>query len=81
MKTVDKAVQDVSVEPSVVLGKTSMPIHQLLKIGRGAVIELEATVDDDAWIYANNRLIARGEVVIVGEHVGVSITDTVVSER
>jgi len=65
----------------VVLGKTSMPIHQLLKMGRGAVIELEATVDDDAWIYANNRLIARGEVVIVGEHVGVSITDTVVSER
>ena len=65
----------------MVLGKTSMPIHQLLKMGRGAVIELEATVDDDAWIYANNRLIARGEVVIVGEHVGVSITDTVVSER
>ena len=57
-----------------------MPIHQLLKMGRGAVIELEVTVDDDAWIYANNRLIARGEVVIVGEHVGVSITDTVVSE-
>ena len=81
MKTVDKAVQDVSVELSVVLGKASMPIHQLLKMGRGAVIELEATVDDDAWIYANNRLIARGEVVIVGEHVGVSITDTVVSER
>ncbi len=65
----------------MVLGKASMPIHQLLKMGRGAVIELEVTVDDDAWIYANNRLIARGEVVIVGEHVGVSITDTVVSER
>jgi flagellar motor switch protein FliN/FliY len=65
----------------VVLGKASMPIHQLLKMGRGAVIELEVTVDDDAWIYANNRLIARGEVVIVGEHVGVSTTDTVVSER
>ena len=54
-----------------------MPIHQLLKMGRGAVIELEATVEDDAWIYANNRLIARGEVVIVGEHIAVSITDTV----
>ena len=80
MKTVDKAVQDVSVELSVVLGKALMPIHQLLKMGRCAVIELEETVDDDAWIYANNRLIARGGVVIVGEHVGVSITDTVVSE-
>ena len=71
------AVHDVSVEVSVVLGKASMPIHQLLKMGRGAVIELEATVEDDAWIYANNRLIARGEVVIVGEHIAVSITDTV----
>ena len=81
MRTVDKAVQGVSVELSVVLGKASMPFHQLLKMGRGAVIELEATVDDDAWIYANNRLIARGEVVIVGDHVGVSITDAVVSER
>ena len=81
MRTVDKAVQGVSLELSVVLGKASMPIHQLLKMGRGAVIELEATVDDDAWIYANNRLIARGEVVIVGDHVGVSITDAVVSER
>ena len=45
-------------------------------MGRGAVIELEATVEDDAWIYANNRLIARGEVVIVGDHIAVSITDT-----
>ncbi len=71
------AVHDVSVEVSVVLGKASMPIHQLLKMGRGAVIELEAPVEDDAWIYANNRLIARGEVVIVGEHIAVSITDTV----
>ena len=71
------AVHDVSVEVSVVLGKASMPIHQLLKMGRGAVIELVATVEDDAWIYANNRLIARGEVVIVGEHIAVSITDTV----
>ena len=61
---------------AVVLGKPSMPIYQLLKMGRGAVIELEATVEDDAWIYANNRLIARGEAVIVGDHIAVSITDT-----
>ena len=72
----EKAIHDVSVEVSVVLGKSAMPIHQLLKMGRGAVIELEATVEDDAWIYANNRLIARGEVVIVGDHLAVSITDT-----
>ena len=71
-----EAIHDVSVEVSVVLGKAAMPIHQLLKMGRGAIIEFEATVEDDAWIYANNRLIARGEVVIVGDHIAVSITDT-----
>jgi len=73
---VTKAVEEVKVEISVVLGRSTMPIHQLLKMGRGAVIELEAKVDDPAWIYANNKLIARGEVVIVGENVAVSITDT-----
>ncbi|MBM3517503.1 MAG: flagellar motor switch protein FliN [Alphaproteobacteria bacterium] len=72
-----KAINDVSVEISVVLGKAEMPINQLLKMGRGAVIELEALVEDDVWIYANNRLIARGEVVVVGDHIAVSITDSV----
>ena len=82
MQLGEKAIHDVSVEVAVVLGKAAMPIHQLLKMGRGAVIELEATVEDDAWIYANNRLIARGEVVIVGDHIVVSITDTMrTSER
>ena len=76
MELGQKAIHDVSVEVSVVLGKSTMPIHQLLKMGRGAVIELEATVEDDAWIYANNRLIARGEVVIGGDHLAVSITAT-----
>ena len=73
----DKAVQNVSVELSVVLGRTNMPIHQLLKMGRGAVIELDATVEDDAWVYANNRLIARGTVMVSGENVAVSITEKV----
>lgn len=74
-----KAVNDVDVEISVVLGKAVMPINQLLKMGRGAVIELNASLDDHAWIFANNKLIARGEVVIVGENVAVSITETCAS--
>ena len=73
----DKAVNDVEVEISVVLGKATMPVHQLLKMGRGAVIELDAGIEDHAWIFANNRLIARGEIVVIGENVAVSITDTV----
>jgi flagellar motor switch protein FliN len=78
MSEAEQAIQGVSVEISVVLGRSSMPIHQLLKMGRGAVIELDATVDDDAWVYANNRLIARGMVMVSGENVAVSITEKMV---
>lgn len=74
------AVDNVAVEISVVIGSTTMPIHQLLKMGRGAVIELSAGVEDHAWIYANKRLIARGEIVVSGENVSVQITDTVIDE-
>ena len=72
-----KAVDNVFVELSVVLGRSMMPIHQLLKMGRGAVIELDTTVNDPAMIYANERLIARGEVMVINDHVGITITDTV----
>lgn len=71
------AVETVTVEISVVIGNSLMPIHQLLRMGRGAVIELDAGVDDHAWVYANNRLIARGEILVNGENVSVQITDTV----
>lgn len=71
------AVEGVILEISVVIGRTTMPIHQLLKMGRGAVIELEASADDDVWIYANNRLIARGEILVNGENVAVHITETI----
>jgi flagellar motor switch protein FliN/FliY len=73
-----KAVNDVKVELSVVLGKATMPIHQLLKMGRGAVIELDAEIDDDAQVLANNQPVAKGEIVVVGENVGVAITDLTV---
>ena len=72
-----KAVDNVSVEIAVVLGKAVMPIHQLLKMGRGAVIELDSTVHDTALLYANNQLIARGEITVVEDHVAVLITETV----
>lgn len=74
--TVEMALSDVEVEISVVLGRAQMPIHQLLKMGRGAVIELDADVDDPAWILANDKVIARGEIVVTGEHVGISVLDT-----
>jgi len=75
-RALEKAVGDVDVDISVVLGRAQMPIHQLLKMGRGAVIELDANVEDYAWILANNEVIARGEIVVTGDYVGVSIVET-----
>ena len=54
-----KAIDSVKVEVSVVLGRAVMPIHQLLKMGRGAVIELETLQNDPVMVYANNRRIAK----------------------
>jgi flagellar motor switch protein FliN/FliY len=71
------AFDGVSLEISVVVGRTTMPVHQLLKMGRGAIIELDAGVDDFVWIYANNRLIARGEILVNGENVAVQVKETI----
>lgn len=73
----DKAIKGVDVEISVVLGKAIMPIHQLLKMGRGAVIELDTGVDDDAIVLANNQPIAYGEIIVVDDNIGISITDKI----
>ena len=67
-------VDNVEVEISVVLGRAEMSIRDLLKVGRGAVIDLDAGHDEECWILANGEPIARGAVVMVGEKVGVSIT-------
>ncbi len=67
-------LDSISVEISVVLGTAVMPIHQLLRMGRGAVIELNTSEDDDVQILANNTPVARGEVVLRGERIGISVT-------
>ncbi|GAK33090.1 MULTISPECIES: FliM/FliN family flagellar motor switch protein [Iodidimonas] len=68
------AIKRVVVDISVVLGRADMPVRQLLKMGRGAVIDLDAKHEDECWIYANGELIARGEIMMVGDRLGVSIT-------
>jgi flagellar motor switch protein FliN/FliY len=65
----------IGIEISVLLGATEVPIHQLLRMGRGAVIELEARDTDEVQILANNVPVARGQVVLRGDRVGVSITE------
>lgn len=68
------AVGRVTVDITVVLGRSVMPVRQLLKMGRGAVIDLDAKHEDECWVYANGELVARGEIMIIGDKVGVSIT-------
>jgi flagellar motor switch protein FliN len=75
------AVQDIPVQISVVLGKTTMQVHQLLKLGRGAVIELNKKVGEPVDIYINNRLVARGEVVVVEDRVGVTMTEIIKADK
>ncbi|MEM8986670.1 MAG: FliM/FliN family flagellar motor switch protein [Pseudomonadota bacterium] len=67
-------LKQVDVEIAVVLGRTTLPMQQLLRMGRGAVIELDAGQDDEVWILANNHPIARGDLVIQGDKVAVSVT-------
>lgn len=64
----------VEIELSVVIGRRTMPIHHLLRMGRGAVIELEASVNDEVEILANMIPIGRGEVVVDGDRITVEIT-------
>ena len=76
-----EAVYYIPVQVSAVLGKTSMQVSQLLKLGRGAVVELDRKVGEAIDIYVNNRLVARGEVVIVDERLGVTMTDIIKADR
>jgi flagellar motor switch protein FliN/FliY len=76
-----EAVYDIPVQISAVLGKSSMQVSQLLKLGRGAVVELDRKVGEAIDIYVNNRLVARGEVVVVEDRLGVTMTEIIKSER
>ena len=75
------AIYDIPVNVSAVLGRSTMQVSQLLKLGRGAVIELDRKVGEAIDIYVNNRLVARGEVVVVEDRLGITMTEIVKSER
>ena len=76
-----EAVYDVPVQVSAVLGKSSMQVHQLLKLGRGAVVELDRKIGEAIDIYVNNRLVARGEVVVIEDRLGITMTEIIKAER
>jgi len=76
-----EAVYDIPVQVSAVLGKSSMQVNQLLRLGRGAVVELDRKVGEAIDIYVNNRLVARGEVVVVDDRLGITMTEIIKTER
>jgi len=72
-----EAVFDVPVTVSAVLGKSAMEVSQLLKLGKGTIVELDRKVGEAIDIYVNDRLVARGEVVLVEERLGVTMTEII----
>lgn len=75
------AVYGIPVEVTAVLGKAEMQVSHLLKLGRGAVIELDRKVGEAIDIYVNNRMVARGEVVVVEDRLGITMTEIIKSDR
>jgi flagellar motor switch protein FliN/FliY len=76
-----EAVFDVPVQVSAVLGRARMEVGELLKLGPGTVLELDRKVGEAIDIYVNNRLVARGEVVLIEDKLGVTMTEVIKSER
>jgi flagellar motor switch protein FliN/FliY len=72
-----EALLDVEVEITVVLGTSMMPIAHVLKLGRGAVIELDRSVDEDIEVHANNRVVAKGEIIVIDDRLGVTLTEII----
>jgi len=72
-----EAVYDIPVQVSAVLGKSTMEVARLLRLGKGAVVELDRKVGEAIDIYVNNRLVARGEVVVLDERLGITMTEII----
>ena len=67
------SLENVSIDITVVLGTSDMPIHQVLRLGRGAIIELDASEDDEVSILANNLPVAKGTVIVSGNKIAVEV--------
>ena len=76
-----EAVFDVPVQVSAVLGRARMDVGELLKLGPGTVLELDRKVGEAIDIYVNDRLVARGEVVVVDDRLGITMTEIIKAER
>ena len=76
-----ETVYDIPVQVSAVLGKSQLQVSSLLRLGPGAIVELDRKVGEPIDIFVNNRLVARGEVVVVDDRLGVTMTEIIKSDR
>lgn len=76
-----EAVYDIPVRVSTVLGKSSMQINEILKLGRGAVVKLDRKVGEAIDVYVNDRLVARGELAMVGDRLGITMTEIIKTQK
>lgn len=76
-----EAVFDVPVRVSAILGRAKMPVSELLNLDVGNVLELDRKVGEAVDVYVNSRLVARGEVVLVEDKLGVTMTEIIKSEK
>ncbi|MCE2992519.1 MAG: flagellar motor switch protein FliN [Candidatus Jidaibacter sp.] len=72
-----EVVYDVPLQVSAVLGRASMKVSQLVKLSRGAVVELDKKVGDAVEVFVNDRLVAKGEIVLVDQKIGITVTEIV----
>jgi flagellar motor switch protein FliN/FliY len=76
-----EAVFDVPVNVTAVLGKSAMEVSKLLKLANGTIVELDRKIGEAIDIYVNDRLVARGEVVLVEDRLGITMTEIVKGDR
>ncbi len=74
-------VYDIPVKVSAILGKSKIKVNQLLQLGRGAIVELDRKVGEPIDIFVNNRLVARGEVVVVEDRLGITMTEIIKTDN
>uniref|UniRef100_A0A2A4Z652 Flagellar motor switch protein FliN n=1 Tax=OCS116 cluster bacterium TaxID=2030921 RepID=A0A2A4Z652_9PROT len=70
-------LNDIQVDLSVVLGRSEMQVHQLLRLGRGAIIELDTGENGEVDILANNKVVARGEIQVTDDRISIKVTEKI----
>ena len=75
------SLYEIPVKITILLGKTSMPIDDVLKLSKGAVIELDKSVGEPVDVCVNDRIVARGEIVVVDNKIGVTLTELINQEK